>query len=118
MKIAADQLKELSKKLRGLGGELFNFNGTQAYTSVPNLDLVVDFKTDAGFAVSGEKFSQIVARLNGEVRRVLELPEVRARLALDAFEPVGSTPEYLAGYIKSELAKWVKVVKQSGAKID
>lgn len=61
---------------------------------------------------------QIIAQLNSETRRVLALPEVRTRLALDAFEPVGSTPEYLAGYIKSELAKWAKVVKQSGAKID
>jgi len=61
---------------------------------------------------------QIIARLNGEIKRVLELPDVRARLALDAFEPVGSTPEYLAGYIKREITKWARVVKQSGAKID
>lgn len=68
MKIPAAQLKELSRKLRGVGGELFNFDGKLAYSKVDNLDVVVDFPLDCAtpFAVSAEKFSQIAARLEGE----------------------------------------------------
>ena len=60
----------------------------------------------------------IVRRLNGEVVRVLSVPDVRERLAIEAIETVGSTPEALAAHIRQELAKWAKVVVQSGAKID
>ena len=67
MKLSSDTLKELSRKLRGVGGELFNFNGLQANSSVPNLDIFVEFKTDKPFAVDAEKFSQVVSRLDGEV---------------------------------------------------
>lgn len=69
MKIPANSLKELSRKLRGIGGELFNFDGKLAYSKVDNLDVVVDFPLDctAPFAVSAEKFSQIAVRLDSEV---------------------------------------------------
>lgn len=69
MKIPANSLKELSRKLRGVGGELFNFDGKLAYSKVDNLDVVVDFPLDCAtpFAVSAEKFSQIAARLEGDV---------------------------------------------------
>ena len=61
---------------------------------------------------------QIVARLNRESLRALNSPAVRERLTPEAFEAIGSTPEYFAGYIASELAKWAKVVRQSKTKID
>jgi tripartite-type tricarboxylate transporter receptor subunit TctC len=60
----------------------------------------------------------IIARLNGELIRVLNAPDVRDRIRPEAIEPIGSTPEFFAGYIRSELAKWAQVVKGSGAKID
>ena len=82
--------------------------------SLPGYDSAVWY----GLLAPARTPPQIIAQLNNETKRVLALPEVRARLAIDAFEPVGSTPEYLAGYIKSEIAKWAKVVRQSGAKID
>ena len=60
----------------------------------------------------------IVERLNAELRKAVQAPEVRARLAADGAEPVGSSPEAFAAYIKAELAKWGRVVKASGAKAD
>jgi len=68
MKIHSDKLKELSRKLRGVGGELFNFDGKLAYSKVDNLDILVDFPLEcaAPFAVSTEKFGQLVARLEGD----------------------------------------------------
>jgi tripartite-type tricarboxylate transporter receptor subunit TctC len=58
----------------------------------------------------------IVNRLNAEIVKALKLPDVRERLGSLGFEIVGSTPEYYAGYIKSEIKKWAKVVRASGAK--
>jgi len=58
----------------------------------------------------------IVNRLHNEVVRVLKTPEVRNRLSADGAEPVGSTPEEFAAYIRSETAKWAGVIKSAGIK--
>jgi len=58
----------------------------------------------------------IVSRLHGEVVRILKLPDVTQRLDSLGFEIVGSTPEEFGAYIRSEIKKWEKVVKASGAK--
>ena len=58
----------------------------------------------------------IVARLNTEFVKALKLPDVRERLGALGFELIGSTPEYYGTYIKTEIKKWAKVVKASGAK--
>lgn len=60
----------------------------------------------------------IVARLNNEVRRILEQPGVKARLAELGADVAPSTPEALAELITSETAKWAGVVNAIGAKID
>ena len=58
----------------------------------------------------------IVTRLNNEIVRALKIAEVRERLYdIGGFELVGSTPEAFGAYIKTELKKWEKVVKASGA---
>ncbi|MBI1965275.1 MAG: tripartite tricarboxylate transporter substrate binding protein [Betaproteobacteria bacterium] len=58
----------------------------------------------------------IVTRLHDEIVKALRLPDVKERLGNVGFELVGSTPEQFGAYIKSETAKWAKVVKASGAK--
>ncbi|MGH8703678.1 MAG: Bug family tripartite tricarboxylate transporter substrate binding protein [Burkholderiales bacterium] len=60
----------------------------------------------------------VVARLHGEIVKVLKLPDVVQRLDALGFELVGSTPEQFSAYIRSEIKKWEKVVKASGAKPD
>lgn len=60
----------------------------------------------------------IVARLNDEFVRILNQPEVRERILADGSEPVGSTPEDFRRFLVADLAKWAKVVKESGAKLD
>jgi tripartite-type tricarboxylate transporter receptor subunit TctC len=60
----------------------------------------------------------IIARLNGEVNKILELADVRDAFARQGAEVSGSTPEQLAAYVTSEYAKWAKVVAASGAKLD
>jgi tripartite-type tricarboxylate transporter receptor subunit TctC len=60
----------------------------------------------------------VIARLHDELVRILKLPDVTQRLEGLGFEIVGSTPEAFGAYIKSETAKWAKVVKASGAKAE
>jgi tripartite-type tricarboxylate transporter receptor subunit TctC len=60
----------------------------------------------------------VVARLNAEVNRVLAMPDVRQRLASEGGDALGGTPEQFASFLKAEHAKWGRVVKESGAKVD
>jgi len=57
---------------------------------------------------------EIITRLHGEVTRVLQQPEIKARLAGDGADTVGSSPEEFARYIQSELTKWAKVARDAG----
>jgi len=60
----------------------------------------------------------IIARLNAELNRVLETPDVRERLATEGGEVLGGSPERFASLLKADQAKWGRVVKESGAKVD
>ena len=58
----------------------------------------------------------IVTGLLGELLRILNQPEVRERIVADGSEPVGSSPEEFHQFMLADLAKWAKVVKESGIK--
>lgn len=60
----------------------------------------------------------IVAKLNTEILRAASYPEFRRVLANAAIEPIGSTPEELARFMKSEIVKWAKVVKEANVQVD
>ena len=60
----------------------------------------------------------VVSRLHNDIVKVLQEPDVKNRLTGLGFEIVGSTPEQFSAYIKSEIKKWAKAVKASGAKPD
>lgn len=60
----------------------------------------------------------LVAKLHGEFVRILNLPDIRERIVADGSEPVGSAPEAFRQFMLADLAKWSKVVKESGAKVD
>ncbi len=62
--------------------------------------------------------TEIVAKLNAEVKKVLEQPNVKARFAAQGFSATWTPPEKFGAYIQAEHTKWAKVVKDSGAKID
>ncbi len=61
---------------------------------------------------------EIVAKLNAEVVKILSQPEVTGRFVTLGAELVSSSAEDFGAYIKSETAKWGKVIKDSGAKAD
>jgi tripartite-type tricarboxylate transporter receptor subunit TctC len=60
----------------------------------------------------------IVARLHDEFVKVLNRPDVRERIVADGSEPAGTTPEEFRLFMLADLAKWAKLVKESGAKLD
>jgi tripartite-type tricarboxylate transporter receptor subunit TctC len=57
---------------------------------------------------------EIVARLHAEIVRILQAPDMKQKLAADGTDPVGSSPEEFARYIRSELTKWGKVARDAG----
>jgi tripartite-type tricarboxylate transporter receptor subunit TctC len=69
------------------------------------------------FAPAGTP-ADIVARLNAELVKIVHDKETRERLLKLGAEPVGSTPQQLADLVKSENAKWAKVIKDAGIKVE
>ena len=61
---------------------------------------------------------EIVTRLHAEVRAALSDPTVAERLAAHGVLPIGNTPDEFAAFLRNEIARWAKVVKQSGSKVD
>ncbi|MEK7231567.1 MAG: tripartite tricarboxylate transporter substrate binding protein [Pseudomonadota bacterium] len=60
----------------------------------------------------------ILNSLSAHVVKTMQAADIRQRLTADGIVPVGSTREQFTAHIKSELVKWAKVIKQSGARID
>jgi tripartite-type tricarboxylate transporter receptor subunit TctC len=60
----------------------------------------------------------VVAKLNASILKALADPAVKAKMAEQGAEPLGEKPEQFAEFIRSETAKWGKIVKESGATVD
>jgi tripartite-type tricarboxylate transporter receptor subunit TctC len=71
-----------------------------------------------GILVPANTPPDLVKLINTEVVRAINSPAVRERYAAMGAEPVGNTPDQFANFIKSEIAKWTRVVKASGAIVD
>ena len=82
--------------------------------TVPGFEATTWF---AVFAPAGTP-APVVAKVNAELQRVFKLPDVADKLKALGLEPWVSSPEELARYQASEITKWAKVVKDSGAKAD
>ena len=71
-----------------------------------------------GIAAPAKTPVAILDKLNAEMVKIINEPDVKERLATLAFTPVGDTRAQFAAFMKSEIAKWGKAVKESGAKAD
>jgi tripartite-type tricarboxylate transporter receptor subunit TctC len=77
-----------------------------------------DANTNGGFLAPAGTPRAIVDKLNAEINAALKLPDVRAKLEAAGIEVQGGTPQAYAALIKSDLAKWGKVVKAAGIEAD
>ena len=87
---------------------------TVAESGFPGFETVVWY----GILAPAGTPADIVTRLHGDIGKALASPEYRDRLRADAVELTGSTPAQFQRYIGSELTKYTKIVKDSGAKLD
>jgi len=87
---------------------------TMAEAGVPGYDSGVWYAVLAPAGTSRE----IVTKLNGEILRALKQPDFRGLLTNNSIDPVGSTPGELGAYIRSEIKKYAKVVKEANIQID
>lgn len=71
-----------------------------------------------GIVVPAGTPKPIIARLNRELVEVLNTPAVRSRLSGQGATPVTNTPEEFAEFIRTETAKWAKVIKAAGVRVD
>ena len=71
-----------------------------------------------GIAAPARTPAPVLDQLNAEIVRIINTPEMKERLATLAFTPVGDTREQFARFIKAEISKWGKAVKESGAKAE
>jgi tripartite-type tricarboxylate transporter receptor subunit TctC len=60
----------------------------------------------------------ILTRLHEELVKILNQPDVRSRIESDGSQPVGSSPEEFRRFMRADMDKWAKLVKESGAKLD
>lgn len=79
-----------------------------------------DFEAAAwfGLVATGGSPPAAIARLNAEANKALKAPDVREKLIAQAMYPVGTTPEQFGAHIRSEMAKYAKVIKEAGIKVD
>jgi len=115
---AGPQIK--AGKLRGLA-----VSSPRRFAFVPDLPTVAEAGVP-GFSASGWTGlvapagtpQAVIRKLNAEVVRVLPLPDVKEKLAGDGSEFGKNTPAEFRAFIKAEIAKWAKVVKASGARVE
>ena len=107
-------------KLRALA--VTSAKRSPAAPELPTVDEIAlpgfEANTWHGVVVPAGTPATIVARLNREIVAILHLPDVVERLSGQGAEPVGSTPEEFAAYIRAETVKWARVVRESGAKAE
>jgi tripartite-type tricarboxylate transporter receptor subunit TctC len=71
-----------------------------------------------GFVAPAGTPRAVVMKLNAEFARVMADPAIRQRLSESGFEPRTSTPEEFGAYLKSEIAKWAQVIRDSRISLD
>ena len=77
-----------------------------------------DISTWFGVLVPAATPKEIVAKLNAEISRALTLPDVKERLAREGAETAPNSPEQFGRFVQSEIAKFAKIIKESGARAD
>lgn len=115
---ALPQLKGSRVRILGLSGEkraaMLPEVPTMAEAGLPTVDVTVGFF----FLTAAATPKPIVTALNREIVKALDTKDVRDRLAVAGVEPKSSSIEELDTLLKSEVARWGKIIKESGVRLD
>ena len=106
-----------TNRLRGLA--VTTAKRSNIVPEIPTIgETVTGYEVVQWFAVLGPKAlpRDIVARWNTEINRIVQLPDVKERMAGDGTEPVGGSPERFREVLKRDIVKWQKVVKIANIK--
>jgi tripartite-type tricarboxylate transporter receptor subunit TctC len=87
---------------------------TLAEAALPGYNIISWFGL---YAPSGTS-PQIIERLNREANKALATAQIRRRLADQGIEPAGGTPGQFADFMRAELVKWGRIVRESGARVE
>jgi tripartite-type tricarboxylate transporter receptor subunit TctC len=81
---------------------------------------VPDYEVDSWYALfaPAKTSPAIVARMQSEIARTIQQPEIREKLLEQGGDPVGSSPEHLDRVVKAELRKWAEVIREAHIKLD
>jgi tripartite-type tricarboxylate transporter receptor subunit TctC len=109
-----------SGKLRALA-----LLGKERYPDLPDVPTaaesgMAEFEVDTWYGVLAPAGvpREIVARLNGDLVRMMRAPEMRERLAPMGIQPLASTPDEFGAFLQNEVARWGKVVREAGAQVE
>jgi tripartite-type tricarboxylate transporter receptor subunit TctC len=108
-----------ANRLRGIA--VTTAKRTRAAPDIPTVgETVTGYEAAQWFAVLGPKAlpKDIVARWNTEIDRIVQLPDVKERMAGEGLEPVGGSAERFQAVLKRDVAKWQKVVKSGNIKAE
>ena len=100
-------------------------SGMKRFASTPDVPTLVESgypdlvaTSGIGFLTTGGTPQNIIDRYNREIVKILKTPEIRDRLVAMEFEVIAGTPEQFSGWIKTEIPRWGKVIKATGARVD
>ncbi|MEO7729293.1 MAG: tripartite tricarboxylate transporter substrate binding protein [Burkholderiales bacterium] len=109
-----------SGKLRGIA-----ITGKRRWPDLPEVPTfaeggMTDYEASSWYAIHAPAGTPkaIIARLNAELARIVKLPDVSERLRLMSAEAVGGSPEQLDAFVRSEAAKWGKVIRALNLRVD
>ena len=108
-----------SGKLRGIA--VTAPKRVNAYKDLPAMmETLPGFEVVGWYGVMGPAKlpKPIVSKLHGDLVKALNAPDMRERIVADGSEPMGTEPEVFRQYLLADMAKWAKLVKESGAKLD
>ena len=109
-----------SGKLRALA-----VSGAKRSESAPQVPTIAEsgvsgyeFTSWNGVHVPANTPKAVISRIQAELVKVVAMPDVRERMVSLGMEVAGSTPEELGALVKSDIAKWSKVIKEAGVRVD
>jgi tripartite-type tricarboxylate transporter receptor subunit TctC len=94
--------------------ETFKQVPTMAESGVPGFDSTSWF----GMVAPAGTPKEVISKLQADIARTLQMPDIRANLVAQGLTPVGDTPEQFAAFIRQEMATYGKVIRDGNIKAD